>query len=342
MCKFYDNSNEPDSNTIYWDSVNNVRMQYSPIWGKYIEKRISVWDAEKPEYQPQNLPNFQEHLKKMNKSVLPKEEEYSANSLSMRVLNSEEQTSKTTKNHPYYNNPGVMYNNYSQPIDTVSLTKKSPYLGRNIDFSRSKNVPSDMWEHLAKGVNYFSQNKYGEKILNTVSPKGYYIQYSPSAPTPGRVHTEKRRITYSTRMPQLPQQTEELIHTGQVDFYNRNGKNVIKSIPGMNLELEVKVLGDIINQVNYNLGIFNTVDESIDMLGGKIFMSEDLYNGMSDLQNEYDEMIVRVAENGYFTSQDLEIYNKVGKFMSPEKSQNPKAFDESIPPSFLLYILNGN
>ena len=48
------------------------------------------------------------------------------------------------------------------------------------------------------------------------------------------------------------------------------------------------------------------------------------------------------SDNGYFTSQDLEIYNKVGKFMSPEKSQNPKAFDESIPPSFLLYILNGN
>ena len=53
-------------------------------------------------------------------------------------------------------------------------------------------------------------------------------------------------------------------------------------------------------------------------------------------------MINRVVENGRFSPKDLEIYNKVGKFMSPEKSQNPKAFDESIPPSFLLYILNGN
>lgn len=53
-------------------------------------------------------------------------------------------------------------------------------------------------------------------------------------------------------------------------------------------------------------------------------------------------MINRVAENGYFTPEDLEIYYKVGKFMSSEKSQDKSPFTESIPPSFLLYILSDN
>ena len=53
-------------------------------------------------------------------------------------------------------------------------------------------------------------------------------------------------------------------------------------------------------------------------------------------------MINRVAENGYFTSEDLEIYYKVGKFMSSEKSKDKSPFNESIPPSFLLYILSDN
>lgn len=56
----------------------------------------------------------------------------------------------------------------------------------------------------------------------------------------------------------------------------------------------------------------------------------------------YNEMINHVAENGYFSSQDLEIYYKVGKFMSSEKSRDERVFDESIPPYFLLYILSDN
>jgi hypothetical protein len=65
-------------------------------------------------------------------------------------------------------------------------------------------------------------------------------------------------------------------------------------------------------------------------------------NSNSINNNEYNEMINRVAENGYFSSQDLEIYYKVGKFMSSEKSRDERVFDESIPPSFLLYILSDN
>ena len=62
----------------------------------------------------------------------------------------------------------------------------------------------------------------------------------------------------------------------------------------------------------------------------------------NNLYNEYNKMINRVAENGYFSSQDLKIYYKVGKFMSSEKSQDKSPFTESIPPSFLLYILSDN
>lgn len=343
MCNFHDNSNEPDSNAIYWDSVNNVRMQYSPIWGKYVEKRISVWDADNPKYQPQNLPNFQEHLDKMNKSILSKEENQSTNSQSISSLNQNAPIVKmSNKNYSYNNKPGVMYNNYSQPIDTVNLAQKSPYLNRNFNFSRSKTIPSDMWELLGKGVDYLSQNKYGEKILNTVTPKGYYIEYSPSNKHPGGVPIGKGVITYSTQTPQLSQQNEELIHTGQVDFYKKNRKDVFKNIPLINLEFEAKVLEDIIVRINENLGIYNTIDESINMPGGKIFMGSDSNSINKNLYGEYDKMINRVAENGYFSSQDLEIYYKVGKFMSSEKSRDERVFDESIPPSFLLYILSDN
>ena len=49
-----------------------------------------------------------------------------------------------------------------------------------------------------------------------------------------------------------------------------------------------------------------------------------------------------IKNHGYFTSEDLEIYYKVGKFMSSEKSQDKSPFNEFIPPSFLLYILRDN
>ena len=78
------------------------------------------------------------------------------------------------------------------------------------------------------------------------------------------------------------------------------------------------------------------------MTGGKIFMGSDSNSINNNLYNEYNEMINRVAENGYFTPEDLEIYYKVGKFMSSEKSRDERVFDESIPPYFLLYILSDN
>ena len=50
-------------------------------------------------------------------------------------------------------------------------------------------------------------------------------------------------------------------------------------------------------------------------------------------------MIERIAQNGYFTTEDLEIYKEVGKFMSPEKSRHDaRSFDERIIPSFLINI----
>lgn len=246
-----------------------------------------------------------------------------------------------------------MVNNYSQPVDTISLGDKSPYLNNMIDFNKSKSIPSDMWNYLTEGVNYLGKNEYGKKILNQISPKSYYFEYSPMLDVPAQIKWNKRSINYSSKTPQLNSQIEELIHAGQMEFYKRGSGN----IPSMNIEFEAKVLEDIIKKINYNNEdlIIVTPKNIKDNLNNnendineflyhiqhpKIFIGTDLEDEyIKGLNTKYDKMIERIAQNGYFTTEDLDIYKEVGKFMSPEKSRHDaRSFDERIIPSFLINI----
>ena len=47
-----------DPNKLYWDEENQVYMQYSPVSDMFLDRRISPFDIDKEEYNPNNLPRY--------------------------------------------------------------------------------------------------------------------------------------------------------------------------------------------------------------------------------------------------------------------------------------------
>ena len=47
-----------DPNKLYWDEENQVYMQYSPISDMFLVRRISPFDIDKEDYNPNNLPRY--------------------------------------------------------------------------------------------------------------------------------------------------------------------------------------------------------------------------------------------------------------------------------------------
>lgn len=362
LLKERSNKMQNDTDTIYWDSENNVHMQYSPIWERFIPKKISVWDIDKPEYQPENLPNYQESLRRNYKSSLSETEQNS-------VKPPFKHQYTPLHNRRFYDNinpitphkHGVMINDYSEPIDTIKLAKESPHLDRITDFSKSKSVSDKTWGNLIDGVNYLDQNKYGKKILENIPNKSLHFKFSKSLNVPGQINKNEKSITFSNESPQLSQQSEELIHAAQFNKYYGGKENGYQNIPGINFELEAKVTEDIIDEINKNevesiivvpkdknLSSSTNVykDSNSNLLfpsaGSKIFMGADFNNEyVSKLYDKYVGMIERVAQNKHFTSEDLEIYKEVGKFISLEKSKHDsREFNEDISPSFIMDTFN--
>lgn len=287
-------------------------MQYSPIWDKYINVRPSVWEVDTPKYNPQNLPKFQDYH----------------NNVSFN--NSKEVVS------PPLQKRGVMLNNNYEHIDTLQVAKKSPSLNRITDFSKSRSVPKKMWNRLENGLNYMSENEYGKEILKKIPQKSIHFKYLELQQNPGQICWPESSISYSNLNPSLDVQIEEIIHAAQLNFYNSIGKNT-KYIPSINLEVEAKIGEDIIRQKNFINSIY---EDDLFFPGNKIFLNVSVSEGkINELWNLYQKMIERVAENGYFTEEDLEIYKKIGKFVPKEKSPYDKRnFDETIPPELLLDI----
>ena len=185
LLKERSNKIQNDSDTIYWDSENNVHMQYSPIWERIIPKKISVWDIDKPEYQPENLPNYQEYLSRNYKSSLSEAEQ---NSVKPPFKQQHTPLHKRTfydninpitpNNRLNIKNPGVtphkhgvMINDYSEPVDTIKLARESPHLDRITDFSKSKSVSKKMWGNLIDASKKMVSNDYGKKVLENINQK---------------------------------------------------------------------------------------------------------------------------------------------------------------------------
>lgn len=273
---------------------------------------------------------------------------------------------------------GIMRNDYSEDIDTIALAMKYPELGRITQFSASKNIPKDMWPHLGYGTNYLKENEYGERLLGIIPYKGLNYKYDKNLKVPGRTIWADKSIIFPQKDPDLSAQIEELFHHAQLNHYNRDGRSS-KDIPAMNLELEAKVGEDIIYAKNkfeaaaeydepiiYNDSIDPEYYEGLgggivvtapktgektqevrfdgnfyNPLGAKILMGRDPNDEYTNkLYNEYPPFIYRVSGSGNFTKNDQEIYNRVGYFLTPEKSNHDsRAFEESISPEVLLYML---
>ena len=420
-----------DPNKLYWDEENQVYMQYSPISDKFLAKRVSLWDIDKEEYNPNNLPRYsvesankssdtfdkQETDKNNNQYVLCSSSTDSTsmlfpgydNVLKNNILTGKEnlnnsqgpvikkyepldkriakqystglnpnQSNKVPQNILGNKGYGIMQNDYFENVDTLALTKQYPELGRITQFSASKSIPKKMWGDLGDGVNYLSNNEYGERVLNTIPNKGLHFGFNKSLLVPAQAKWPEKSIIFSQSNPDFSTQAEELFHQGQYNFYNKNGRRS-KDIPAMNLEVEAKVGEDLIKLKNkyeetaeynepiiYNDTISPEYYEGLEdgiiviapktgekvqqvlinenfngSIGDKIFMGRDFKDKyIEDLYKRYLSMIKRVTETKNITPEDVDLYNEIGIFLPQEKSNHDnRPFNVSIPPEYLLHIL---
>ena len=348
LLKERSNKMQNDTDTIYWDSENNVHMQYSPIWERFIPKKISVWDIDKPEYQPENLPNYQESLRRNYKSSLSETEQNSVkppfkhqytplhnrrfydniNPITPNSRLNIKNSGVTPHKH------GVMINDYSEPIDTIKLARESPHLDRITDFSKSKSVSDKTWGNLIDGVNYLDQNEYGKKILENIPNKSLHFKLSKSLNVPGQINKNEKSITFSDESPQLSQQSEELIHAAQFNKYYGGKENGYQNIPGINLEIESKILQDIIAAKNY----LKTDDsDNLKYIGSKFFIEGSFSKEESfKLGKKYFDIIMGIATTDSINKKDLKFLNSISNKISKEKSNHDhRDFNEAIEPKLI-------
>ena len=409
-----------DPNKLYWDEENQVYMQYSPISDKFLAKRVSLWDIDKEEYNPNNLPRYSVESANKSSDTFDKQETDKNNNQYVLCSNSTDTTSKlfpgydnvlknsiltekenmnnsqgpvikkyepldkriakqySTGLNPNQSNKvpqnilgnkgyGIMQNDYFENIDTLALTKQYPELGRITQFSASKSIPKDMWGHLGDGVNYLSNNEYGERVLNTIPNKTLNYIFDPNLPVPARALWPDRSIIFSQTNPDFSTQAEELFHQGQYNFYNKDGRKS-KDIPGINLEVEAKIGEDFIKQKaaygksneNYEYGDFGVtvavprdggeqqvkpsngnVNNFMDDNSSKIFMGADMNDSyINYLNDRYQNIKKGIVEGGGITKEDLELIKEIGVSLPHEKSNHDnRQFNVSIPPEYLLHIL---
>ena len=265
-----------DPNKLYWDEGNNVYMQYSPVSDRFLVKRVSPWDIDKEEYNPNNLPRYRaessnsplyDYNKLQNKTksnkyinLFPSNLQRNSSSFASkyRMFSSNPYKFNDRKNNLHASNyvslntennhqKGIMQNNYFEDVDTLALTKQYPELGRITQFSASKSIPKKMWAHLGDGVNYLSSNELGRNLLGLLPYKSLRYIIDQTLTVPGHSSKLNKSITFPQSEPDISSQVEELFHHGQFNFYDNNGRKS-SDIPGMNLEMEAKTGVDIIIQ----------------------------------------------------------------------------------------------
>lgn len=144
--------NKLNPNTIYWDEENQQRVRYSYLYDSFIPAKISVWDIDKPEYQPENLPRYERNLKGLNQ--YKKDNTYFNNNNTYK------------KEYPFFNK-SIETNNSLQIKDKNTLLRRTDIKSSNI---YAKNNSHEKFATKDKiNLNEGKIKKYigGDSIVNT-------------------------------------------------------------------------------------------------------------------------------------------------------------------------------
>lgn len=309
-------------NDLLWDDKRNIHMQYSPMSDRWLPVTISPWDIDKPEYQPQNLDNYNEVMEQ-------KERAYNFQ-VRPTYLKNEYSLSIPSHNHADYANGG--YINVPipyKPQNSHQLHKYNTTFGNLVNFSKSDYMPDTTWAHLADNNRRIASNVYGKRVMQSIPDKSIHFKVDTNKENEAHIRG-KSEITFNSYTPSAFAQTEELIHSGQKNYYGWLG--IAKGIPGINYELEAKIIGDIIHHSNIlnekELGELNT---------GSPFLQLGLSGNLFD---EYYDIIENIVLNRPISLQRfIDIYKQIGANLDPEKSRDPRIFDPKILPHYLINII---
>ncbi len=309
-------------NDLLWDDKRNIHMQYSPMSDRWLPVTISPWDIDKPEYQPQNLDNY-------NDVMGQKERAYNFQ-VRPTYLKNEYSLSIPSHNHADYANGGYINAPIPyKPQNSHQLHKYNTTFGNLVDFSKSDYMSDTTWAHLADNNRRIASNVYGKRVMQSIPDKSIHFKVDTNKENEAHIRG-KSEITFNSYTPSAFAQTEELIHSGQKNYYGWLG--IAKGIPGINYELEAKIIGDIIHHSNIlnekELGELNT---------GSPFLQLGLSGNLFD---EYYDIIENIVLNRPISLQRfIDIYKQIGANLDPEKSRDPRIFDPKILPHYLINII---
>ena len=163
---------------LLWDDKRNVHMQYSPFSDRWLPITISPWDIDKPEFQPQNLDNYNDVMKQKEKAYnFQIHPTYLKNEYSLSIPN---------YNHTDYTNGGYINTPTPyKPQNSFQLHGYNTTFGNLVKFSQSDYIPNNTWAHLANNNRKIASNVYGKRVMQSIPDKSIYfkIDTNKNAPT---------------------------------------------------------------------------------------------------------------------------------------------------------------
>lgn len=307
---------------LLWDDKRNVYMQYSPFSDRWLPTTISPWEIDKPEFQPQNLNNYNDVIKQKERAYnFQIQPSYLENKCSLSTPN---------YNHTDYSNDGYLNNPSPYPLqNSYELHSYNTTFGNLVNFTQSDYIPNSTWAHLADNNRKITSNIYGKRVMQSIPDKSIYLKIDTNKTNEAQIKG-KNEITFNNYTPSALAQTEELIHSGQKNYYEWLG--IEKGIPGINYELEAKIIGDIIHYSN----ILNEKDQE-DINTGSPFSQL----GLSGyLFNKYHDIIENIVSNKPISLQGfIDIYRQIGTTLDTEKSRDTRPFNPKIFPHYLINII---
>ncbi|MBE6300022.1 MAG: hypothetical protein E7083_06790 [Bacteroidales bacterium] len=315
-------------NDLLWDDKRNIHMQYSPMSDRWLPVTISPWDIDKPEYQPQNLDNYNDVMgqkeRAYNFQVRPT---YLKNEYSLSIPN---------HNHADYANGGYINAPIPyKPQNSHQLHKYNTTFGNLVNFSKSDYMPNSTWAHLADNNRRIASNVYGKRVMQSIPDKSIHFKVDTNKENEAHIRG-KSEITFNSYSPTAAAQAEELIHSGQKNYYGWLG--IAKGIPGINYELEAKIIADLIHCSNFVNKDNGDVFTEIPFV--PLGMSRVGYELPEDLYKEYMDIIDNIVLNRPISlARFIDIYKQIGANLDPEKSRDPRIFDPKILPYYLINII---
>ena len=215
-----------DPKKLYWDEENNVYMQYSPISDRFLVKRISPFDIDKDEYNPNNLPRYRGESANKLSNTFDKQE--TDKNINQYVLGSNS-TDTTSKLFPGYDN--ILKNNILTGKENMNNFQGSV-------IQKYEPLDKRITKQYSIGLNPNQSNKAPQNILGN---KGYGIMkndYSENIDTLAltKKYPELGRITQFSASKSIPKKMWR--HLGDGTNYlsnNEYGERVLNTIPNKTL-----------------------------------------------------------------------------------------------------------